>query len=99
MLSGKKDFFGRVSVRKILNQFWLSIREVFTSIRIRKYLQGLQIDHGFVNLELGKLNLTDETLLKNNFYARLEIIARGRYIHEPFPLEYFSIKNEKGRVK
>ena len=50
------------------------------------------MEHGFVNLELGKLNLSDETLLKNNFYARLEIIARGRYIHEPFPLEYYSTK-------
>ena len=34
--------------------------------------------------ELVKINKIDETILKNNFYMRLEIVARGRYIYEIF---------------
>ena len=30
-----------------------------------------------------KLSYQDEVLLKNNFYLRLEIVSRGRYIYEP----------------
>ena len=38
ILSQEKGFFNQLSLRKILNQFWLSIKDVYTNIRVRKYL-------------------------------------------------------------
>jgi len=34
--------------------------------------------------DLPKITKVDEIILKNNFYVRLEIVARGRYIYETF---------------
>jgi len=76
MFNSKKGFFGKPIVRKILSCFWLSIREVFLAIRINQ--QAKQV------LPINKLSSNMETVLKNNFYLRLELAARGRQIHEPF---------------
>ena len=35
MLSGSKGFFNKINVRKVLSQFWYSIREIFTTVKIR----------------------------------------------------------------
>ena len=72
MFHSVKGFFNRPIVRKILSAFWLSIREIFFNLRLKN---------------IKKLGLTEETILKNNFYMRLEFSARGREIFEPVILE------------
>jgi hypothetical protein len=72
MFHSIKGFFNRHIVRKVLSAFWLSIREIFFNLRLQN---------------LKKLGSIDETILKNNFYMRLEFSARGREIFEPVVLE------------
>ena len=102
ILAEEKGFFNQLSLRKILNQFWLSIKDVYTNIRVRKYLQSFggtaQNPLMFNPSQLGALNLNEidvddlspleETILKNNFYMRLEIVSRGRYLYEQSPLDF-----------
>lgn len=88
MLSGSKGFFNKINVRKVLSQFWYSIREIFTTVKIRNssLLNNNQSGYAYqiLNQEITKLTYRDEVLLRNNYYLRLEIVSRGRYIHEPF---------------
>ena len=35
MLSSSKNFFSKVNVRKVLQQFWLSIKDVFDTLKVR----------------------------------------------------------------
>jgi len=102
ILSQEKGFFNQLSLRKILNQFWLSIKDVYTNIRVRKYLLSFggtaQNPLIFNPSQLGALNLNEieindltqleEKILKNNFYLRLEIVARGRYLYEQNPVDF-----------
>mmetsp|Transcript_1969 Transcript_1969/g.2922 ORF Transcript_1969/g.2922 Transcript_1969/m.2922 type:complete len:151 (-) Transcript_1969:4705-5157(-) len=37
MLSAQKGFFDQIIVRKILSQFWLTIREVLDTIKIKRF--------------------------------------------------------------
>jgi hypothetical protein len=39
--------------------------------------------NNFNQIEIGKLTILEELILMNNFYLRLEIISRGKYIYEP----------------
>jgi hypothetical protein len=80
MLSASKNFFNKINVRKVLSQFWLSIKNVFDTLKTKAKKPLSQ--------EFSKLTYADEVLLKNNFYLRLEIVSRGRFIFEPdtFPL-------------
>ena len=80
MLSSSKNFFSKVNVRKVLQQFWLSIKDVFDALKLRQ--------NKSLTCELQKLTYPDEVMLKNNYYLRLEIVSRGRYIFEgeSFPL-------------
>jgi hypothetical protein len=80
MLSANKNFFNKINVRKVLSQFWLSIKNVFDVLKLKAKRS--------LNQDLIKLTYADEVLLKNNFYLRLEIVSRGRFIYEPdtFPL-------------
>lgn len=93
MLQEEKGFFNQESVRKILNQFWLSIKDVYTTLRVKKQQHNTNITTSSVNtiqpmpislndIEINKLSHEDEIILKNNFYIRLEIVARGRYVYE-----------------
>lgn len=82
MLNSAKGFFNKTDVRKILSQFWLSCKEVISLIRIRGQTDPTSTGGGMNDLV--KINQVDEIILKNNFYMRLEIIARGRFIYETF---------------
>ena len=33
-------------------------------------------------IEVNDLSVLEEAILKNNFYIRLEIVSRGRYLYE-----------------
>ena len=35
MLSSSKNFFGKINTRKVLQQFWLSIKDVFDTLKVR----------------------------------------------------------------
>ena len=77
-----------------MNQFWLSVKDVFTNIRLRSYVKqpgqnpNLMISTKSQNMgqlseiDVSDLTIQDEMILKTNFYMRLEIVARGRYIYE-----------------
>lgn len=39
-------------------------------------------------IEVNDLSSLEETILKNNFYIRLEIVSRGRYLYEQTPLDF-----------
>ena len=88
--STKKGFFSELNVRKILAQFWMSIKEVFTAIKLGVLTKGSQSQNlnitqkVLLNTEITKLNYKDELLLKNNFYLRLEFTARGKQIFEEY---------------
>jgi len=38
-------------------------------------------------IEVNDLTQHEEAILKNNFYMRLEIVARGRYLYEMNPVD------------
>lgn len=75
---------------------------MYTNLRIRKYIKNFggspQNPLMFNPSQLGALNLNDieisdltqleEQILKNNFYLRLEIVARGRYLYEQTPVDF-----------
>jgi len=84
MFQSKKGFFNNIFVRKALSCFWMSIREIFFQIRLKQFDDNPN-SLGFK--VISKLSLSEETMLKNNFYMRLEMLARGRQIYEPYLLD------------
>ena len=38
-------------------------------------------------IEVNELSAMEEAILKNNFYLRLEIVSRGRYLYEQTPVD------------
>lgn len=75
MFNSKKGFFNTMFVRKVLHCFWLSIRDIFFQIRLQQAEENGGVP---VIKTIDKLSSTEEVMLNNNFYARLELLARGR---------------------
>lgn len=62
----------------------MSIREIFFQIRLKQFEENPNTANFKV---ISKLSLCEEMMLKNNFYMRLELLARGRQIYEPYQLD------------
>jgi hypothetical protein len=63
----------------------MSIREIFYQIRLKQFDDNPNSASFKV---ISRLSQSEETMLKNNFYMRLEMLARGRQVYEPYLLDF-----------